>query len=386
MYEAELKKALAEAEDAASTDDGGDDKTSDDNDAGDDAPVGLYEKLTALCRQDRFAVTVADRPWERYVIGDKLSAAAAEPTKQLVQDLLCDKTLSLNASACVAETDALGGLIFSMAQLAKNPACRMKDLDEARGKAKERLRKDIRDALRTEQEDTGVLPDSAEGDVEKARFQPATTPLPDLDIDCDDGGDLCSVGLEPEMEQTQGEALAPVEKAVGAADASALPDNGEDFFSAGIARMNELLHASHIRSNEKQAMISHEEASLHLRIAQWQERIEPLLEEQSARPVFDIHVYAKRILEAFDAGVGQQLSFTSLLQKCCIVTYEISRFFLTLLQLSNTQNVHLDFHYAVDGTRSDVITITLQSSQSVFNFDSADVEAMLPPSKRPRRN
>ena len=104
-----------------------------------------------------------------------------------------------------------------------------------------------------------------------------------------------------------------------------------------------------------------EDADLHRRVAAWQARVEPLLQEQHCRPQYDVHEYADRLLRSFvaegrtvarskksraaeagsaaDGGEVTCLSFGEAAQ--AQKPYEVARMFLAALVLSNSENVQL---------------------------------------------
>ena len=96
------------------------------------------------------------------------------------------------------------------------------------------------------------------------------------------------------------------------------------------------------------------ESNLHARVREWKERIEPFLEEQDTRPVFDIHDYGQSVLTGLaqiDANNEEPVShgFSEVLNNLnpCeqetpeTARFEVCRLFLASLQLANNGNVEL---------------------------------------------
>lgn len=105
-----------------------------------------------------------------------------------------------------------------------------------------------------------------------------------------------------------------------------------------------------LRSADKWAV----ESNLHARVREWKERIEPFLEEQDTRPVFDIHDYGQTVLTGLaliDASQEEPESHTfsevlNSVDACSQETpdtarFEVCRLFLASLQLANNGNVEL---------------------------------------------
>jgi hypothetical protein len=100
------------------------------------------------------------------------------------------------------------------------------------------------------------------------------------------------------------------------------------------------------------------------RVSVWRDRIEPVLEEEDARPVFDIHVYGERILdglaelrldssvdathrhsmvaEASSAELQNPVGFRQILEvSAANEQYDIPRSFSSMLQLVNSGNLRI---------------------------------------------
>nr|XP_031362409.1 condensin-2 complex subunit H2 [Lonchura striata domestica] len=147
--------------------------------------------------------------------------------------------------------------------------------------------------------------------------------------------------LEPELEQEYGadgeggsdddfvehedmEPEAPEELEEGAQDP---PELG---YEELVRRNVELFMAS----SQKFA----QETELSQRIRQWEERMEPLLQEQESRVPFDVHAYRLQLTERC-AELGQWHSLASLVAGQ--PPFEVCRYLLASLQLANDAEVEL---------------------------------------------
>lgn len=86
------------------------------------------------------------------------------------------------------------------------------------------------------------------------------------------------------------------------------------------------------------------ETQLTKRVADWQQKLEPLLEEQENREPFDIHVYGDRILNKLVKNKKKQqkgapVPFEDVAGH--LSQFEVCRLFLASLQLANMGNVEL---------------------------------------------
>ncbi|KAL3989358.1 hypothetical protein ACH3XW_27345 [Acanthocheilonema viteae] len=77
------------------------------------------------------------------------------------------------------------------------------------------------------------------------------------------------------------------------------------------------------------------------RVQQWEEKIQPLLEEEETRREFNIHQYSTELLEQYE-GIGQTKTFAELMENIN-TQYDISRYCLASLMLANTGNIEVDF-------------------------------------------
>eukprot|EP00002_Diphylleia_rotans_P035655 TRINITY_DN7802_c0_g1_i7.p1 TRINITY_DN7802_c0_g1~~TRINITY_DN7802_c0_g1_i7.p1 ORF type:complete len:259 (+),score=55.46 TRINITY_DN7802_c0_g1_i7:203-979(+) len=97
------------------------------------------------------------------------------------------------------------------------------------------------------------------------------------------------------------------------------------------------MHAeSYLRGAEQYA----EETALSRRVAEWQEKLRPTLEEQESRKPFDIHSYGQKIVTFLDnvkekeqAPKAEPLPFSVLVKETAQTNYDICRYFLATLQL-----------------------------------------------------
>jgi len=119
-----------------------------------------------------------------------------------------------------------------------------------------------------------------------------------------------------------------------------------------------------------------EDYALHRRVAAWQAKVEPMLQEQSCRSSYDIGAYKERLLESFDDdkrpvarqkrsksedGTTTSLPFEEV--ACTPAPHEISRFFLAALQLTADQQVDLSTSGSVE-TGDLCLTVNLLSRTS----------------------
>jgi condensin-2 complex subunit H2 len=84
------------------------------------------------------------------------------------------------------------------------------------------------------------------------------------------------------------------------------------------------------------------------RVDQWQQRLQPLLQEEEERPVFDIHEYGHQVIESMENEITKTHVDTnekpSLIVDFSRVTrhkpnFEVCRLFLASLSLTNSGNV-----------------------------------------------
>ncbi|XP_071693285.1 condensin-2 complex subunit H2-like [Rutidosis leptorrhynchoides] len=98
---------------------------------------------------------------------------------------------------------------------------------------------------------------------------------------------------------------------------------------------------SHLDSLLASYAETEKQTALAARVSSWKQRIEQDLDEQDARPAFDIHEYGQRTLDklSVDADVGNTLSFTDVVKGQ--EKHDVARTFSALLQLVNNGNVEL---------------------------------------------
>ncbi|XP_071703099.1 condensin-2 complex subunit H2-like [Rutidosis leptorrhynchoides] len=98
---------------------------------------------------------------------------------------------------------------------------------------------------------------------------------------------------------------------------------------------------SHLDSLLASYAETEKQTALAARVSSWKQRIEHDLDEQDARPPFDIHVYGQRTLDklSLEADVGNSLSFTDVVKGQ--EKHDVARTFSALLQLVNNGNVEL---------------------------------------------
>jgi condensin-2 complex subunit H2 len=89
-------------------------------------------------------------------------------------------------------------------------------------------------------------------------------------------------------------------------------------------------------------------------VGQWQERLNPLLQEEEERPEFDIHAYGRTVIDTMEHEIRRVnpksiddiqdapekiVDFRQVTRYC--QQYEVCRMFLASLSLSNSGNVEL---------------------------------------------
>nr|GEV82570.1 condensin-2 complex subunit H2 [Tanacetum cinerariifolium] len=90
---------------------------------------------------------------------------------------------------------------------------------------------------------------------------------------------------------------------------------------------------SHLDSFLASCTETEKQSALAARVSTWKQRIEKNLDEQDARPPFDIHEYGQRTLDklSHDADVGNAMTFTDVVRGQ--EKHEVARTFSALLQL-----------------------------------------------------
>ena len=113
---------------------------------------------------------------------------------------------------------------------------------------------------------------------------------------------------------------------------------------------------AHVESCLEASASYNDDYELHRRVAEWDAKIKPLLDNEARRDEFDIVEYAERLLANFDGGdgpapgkkskvgaeglAGGARGFAELAN--CTDSYEVARMFLATLQLTNQGNIELD--------------------------------------------
>ncbi|XP_067129705.1 condensin-2 complex subunit H2 [Centruroides vittatus] len=91
------------------------------------------------------------------------------------------------------------------------------------------------------------------------------------------------------------------------------------------------------------------------RVNEWEDKIQPKLQEEEKHEPFDIHVYGTRILDCYSNNNRKQtVNFSTMCKKK--KRWEICRYFLATLQLANNYNVHI-----TSGENMDTMELTLLS-------------------------
>ncbi|KAK0429295.1 hypothetical protein QR680_011299 [Steinernema hermaphroditum] len=96
---------------------------------------------------------------------------------------------------------------------------------------------------------------------------------------------------------------------------------------------------------------------LMVRVQDWEEKMVPLLDEELERREFKIHDYGSEILEKFD-DLGEEKAFVEMFKG--VDRFEVSRYFLSALMLTNTYNVKTEDESERIGLDAAVNTMKLQ--------------------------
>lgn len=109
----------------------------------------------------------------------------------------------------------------------------------------------------------------------------------------------------------------------------------------------EELCRAHIQAFAKGAEAYATVTRLSKRVGDWHERLAPILEEEEARPEFDIHAYTQRVVGAILVhGEAANLDGTAIVDFKLVTEncprYEVCRLFLASLSLANSRNVKLE--------------------------------------------
>ena len=111
----------------------------------------------------------------------------------------------------------------------------------------------------------------------------------------------------------------------------------------------EELCRAHIRAFAKGAEKYRTETNLTKRVGDWQSKLFPILEEEEARPEFDIHVYGEHVIKSIKNTDGSDFiggskhskthfsSMTKTMQQ-----YDVCRLFLASLSLINSGNIKIN--------------------------------------------
>jgi len=176
-----------------------------------------------------------------------------------------------------------------------------------------------------------------------------------LDDDMGDRDDSDGEDFGPDMEDDMGMDASPqsVDDEVELGYEDLCRQHVNDFFEANKSYMNE--------------------SDLSQRVGEWQERMEPVLDQQASRPNFDIQIYGENILAQFEE-IGAEVDATPINGKKPVQVsfkemvstgdqYEVCRAFLASLQLAVDGNVTIKTD-ARAGTISDDITLTCVTTEA----------------------
>ncbi|CAN7941294.1 unnamed protein product [Ixodes pacificus] len=178
----------------------------------------------------------------------------------------------------------------------------------------------------------------------------------------DDDGCAADDPCEPEPDEEKGidwPDLGPdrlAEPEPGATAAAS--EEGSDKDSYGT-----LVH-SYLRECQE-PMNSFQLTDLQKRVAEWENKIRPTLEEEEEqREPYDIRTYCGRLLDRFGDGPSKQsMAFRSVVQGGPV--WEVPRYFVASLQLANNRNVALTTDGVLDAGM-DTLQLTLLSRRQHF--------------------
>eukprot|EP01062_Namystynia_karyoxenos_P076802 TRINITY_DN759_c2_g1_i1.p1 TRINITY_DN759_c2_g1~~TRINITY_DN759_c2_g1_i1.p1 ORF type:complete len:754 (+),score=267.50 TRINITY_DN759_c2_g1_i1:109-2262(+) len=339
-----------------------------------------YYALLRAWHVDRFSASVPEKAYAQYTI--KGDIKAPDPTRAILANLLADKMLS-SRSEKLRHLNDRGEVVWDNHRMSRLAPAVYLDLTEvirqAKDGAKARASKNRRlerwlERQRVEEREAEQLEHRDKDGAGEGGSDDGT-----MDDDGAEGG-AADFGC-------QADAVSQRDAQMGTDDCGGNPPPGgaygdftagdwdtaeEREFYASLAEYDDLLFERNYAATEKQANLSREEAQLHGRIALWSQRIEPLIEEQMARGHYDIYRYAQAILDQF-AHEGETLHFDKI-AKLCRGTWELSRYFLAMLQLSNNGNLHVNVNRLFDGARSDDISLRLLTRRAAFAFDAEDAD------------
>ncbi|CAN8003856.1 unnamed protein product, partial [Ixodes pacificus] len=138
---------------------------------------------------------------------------------------------------------------------------------------------------------------------------------------------------------------------------AAASEEGSDKDSYGT-----LVH-SYLRECQE-PMNSFQLTDLQKRVAEWENKIRPTLEEEEEREPYDIRTYCGRLLDRFGDGPSKQsMAFRSVVQGGPV--WEVPRYFVASLQLANNRNVALTTDGVLDAGM-DTLQLTLLSRRQHF--------------------
>ncbi|XP_076450390.1 condensin-2 complex subunit H2-like [Babylonia areolata] len=146
----------------------------------------------------------------------------------------------------------------------------------------------------------------------------------------DDDGDAEGDHFEPLELQLDDNVFAPIE-ACGGEFINSLGSSG----STGSTY--EDVVRQHVENFLAQAAKFAQISELSKRVAEWEEKINPRLQEEEQRESFDIHKYGSNVIEGMQRN--QKTSFRRIVSGKPI--FQICRLFLATLQLANNYNVEL---------------------------------------------
>ena len=151
------------------------------------------------------------------------------------------------------------------------------------------------------------------------------------------------------------EFLPPALSFLAAASSPSSPHSSDGYTAA--SQTYEELCRQHLDAYLASAEQSIGSSSLQARVREWQDKLEPILEEEDTHPSFDIRHYGDRMLHSLEQAQlepsevgGELVLFEEAVRG--VEKWEVCRLFLATLQLANNGNVEIDATLSSGGDES----------------------------------
>ena len=165
----------------------------------------------------------------------------------------------------------------------------------------------------------------------------------DAEADLFDGGDGGAADEWDEPDPVPNTEFLP--PALSFLTAASSASTGPDDYTAASQTYEELCR-QHLDAYLAAAEQSVSSTGLQARVREWQDKLEPILEEEDSHPCFDIRHYGDRMLHSLEeaaqgdfAAVGELVAFEQAVRG--VEKWEVCRLFLATLQLANNGNVEI---------------------------------------------